>query len=137
MTDPSRNIRFLNTHADLKQFCKNSTNKIEDPIFTGFTMTIDEKHSPLFFSLISNENKETLRGDGTNSGLAEKWEKALEQMNLEHNEMFSDQYELYTLNSKNTIGDRRAGYGLQEKYYIDNVSYGAADYIYMVDKVAI
>ena len=137
MTEPSRNIRFLNTHADLKQFCKNSTNKIEDPIFTGFTMTIDEKHSPLFFSLISNENKETLRKDGISSGLAEKWEEALKTMNLEHNEMFSDQYELYTLNSKNTIDDRRAGYGLQEKYYIDNVSYGAADYIYMVDKVAI
>ena len=137
MTDPSRNIRFLNTHTDLKQFCKNSTNKIEDPIFTGFTMTIDEKHSPLFFSLISNENKETLRGDGNDNTLAKQWEDALEKMNLEHNEMFSDQYELYTLNSKNTIGDRRAGYGLQEKYYIDNVSYGAADYIYMVDKVAI
>ena len=47
-----------------------------------------------------------------------------------------DSYEINTVGVKDplsTENNRKIGYGLWDKHYIDNVLYGAVDYIYMVD----
>ena len=40
---------------------KNSTDTIDDPIFTGFTFDIDDVHSPLFYSISGDSIVETLK----------------------------------------------------------------------------
>ena len=141
MSTEVNDIRFLN-RASLRQFYQNSRNNIEDPIFTGFTMEIDKLHSPLFFALAGDEYiaTETLRSpEGTYIDLAEKIEEKLAYVNKYAITGNPDSYEINTLQAKDKFGstnDRRPGYGLWDKYPIDNVLYGAADYIYMVDKVS-
>lgn len=124
---------------------KNDNNSIDDPIFTGFTFDIDTLHSPLFYtgSVDANSVSDTLRYSSTESddkdSLAEKIETQLEKVYKTAIIGSPDSYEINSLNAKDIISymDRhRAGYGLQDMYYMDNVSYGAMDYIYMVDKSA-
>lgn len=140
MSTVVNDIRFLH-RASLRQFYQNSKNSIEDPIFTGFTMEIDKLHSPLFFALAGDEytKAETLRSaDGVDTELANKIEDKLNYVNKIAITGFPDSYEISTIQAKDKFGSsngRRPGYGLWEKYYLDNVLYGAADYIYMVDKV--
>lgn len=132
---------YLNDKVSTRDFYttyRNNKNKIEDPIITGFTFDIDILHSPLFFALAADEYNESLRSSGgTDTSLAFKIESKLEDVYKFHIASTPDSYEINTLKAKDEIGDRKAGYGLQEKYYIDNVLYGAVDYIYMVDKVAV
>ena len=141
MSTEVNDIRFLN-RASLRQFYENSRNNIEDPIFTGFTMEIDKLHSPLFFALAGDEYiaSETLRSaEGTDTTLAGKIEEKLADVNRLAITGNPDSYEINTIQAKDKFGstnDRRPGYGLWDKYPIDNVLYGAADYIYMVDKVS-
>ena len=118
---------------------RNAENTIDDPIFTGFTMVIDNEHSPLFFTGTgdSYSSAETLRGKGS-TDLANTIETRLEQMNKYHIQDNTDSYEINTMSVKGEISDGiMAGYGLQDKYYLENVLYGATDYIYMVDKTTI
>lgn len=118
---------------------RNAENTIDDPIFTGFTMVIDKEHSPLFFTGTGDnyESAESLRGRGS-TDLADKIETRLEQMNKYHVQGNTDSYEINTMSVKGEISDGiSAGYGLQDKYYLENVLYGATDYIYMVDKTTI
>jgi len=134
-------IKFLNTHNLLTKYCQNSRNSIEDPIFTGFTFDIDKLHSPLFYSLCEQEFTDSLRSpDGTNTEIAKSIENKLNQVNAIDILGNPSTYEILTIDTKNPFGTdnrRRPGYGLWDKHYIDNVLYGAADYIYMVDKVSI
>lgn len=140
MSTDVKDIKFLNG-ASLRQYYENSRNNIEDPIFTGFTLDIDKLHSPLFYALAGDEymEAESLRSpDGTNTSLAAKIEQKLAYVNKYNIVASPDSYEINTLDAKSSLGSdsrRKAGYGLQDKYYIDNVLYGAVDYIYMVDKV--
>lgn len=140
MSTDVKDIKYLNG-ASLRQYYENSRNNIEDPIFTGFTLDIDKLHSPLFYALAGDEymEAESLRSpDGTNTSLAAKIEEKLAYVNKYNIIGAPDSYEINTLEAKSKIGSdsrRKAGYGLQDKYYIDNVLYGAVDYIYMVDKV--
>ena len=135
-TNPN-DMKYLNK-VSLKKYYENSRNKIEDPLFTGFTLDIDTLHSPLFYTLAGKEYVDSLRSsDGTNVELSKAIEEKLADVYKFHIYAVPDSYEINTLYAKDTLGDRRAGYGLQDKYYIDNVLYGATDYIYMVDKVAI
>ena len=128
-------MRYLNK-ISLKKYYENSRNNIEDPLFTGFTLDIDTLNSPLFFALCADEYVESLRSsDGTDAKLSGKIEEKLQDVYKFHIYGAPDSYEINTLYTKDTLGDRRAGYGLQDKHYIDNVLYGAVDYIYMVDKV--
>jgi len=124
---------------------KNDNNSIDDPIFTGFTFDIDTLHSPLFYtgSVDANSVSDTLRYSSTESddknSLASKIEEQLTSIYKLAIVGSPDSYEINSLNAKDIISymDRhRAGYGLQDMYYMDNVSYGAMDYIYMVDKSA-
>ena len=141
MSTEVNDIRFLN-RSSLRQFYENSRNNIEDPIFTGFTMEIDKLHSPLFFALAGDEYiaSETLRSaEGTDTTLAGKIEEKLADVNRLAITGNPDSYEINTIQAKDKFGstnDMRPGYGLWDKYPIDNVLYGAADYIYMVDKVS-
>ena len=124
---------------------KNDSNNIDDPIFTGFTFDIDTIHSPLFYtgSIDTNSILDTLRNSGTESSdknsLASKIEEQLVNVYKLAIVGSPDSYEISSLNTKDIISymdSHRAGYGLQDMYYMDNVSYGAMDYIYMVDKSA-
>lgn len=122
------------------KYYKNDENSIDDPIFTGFTFDIDELHSPLFFTGESDEyiTAETLRSSGgNNTSLADVIENRLTRIYKYNVAGAPDTYEINTLSAKDLIStmENTAGYGLQDKFYIDNVLYGATDYIYMVDKV--
>lgn len=143
MSTNKEDLRFLNTHAKLKQFSydyyHNGGESIEDPIFTGFTLNIDKSHSPLFFALCGDKYLETLRSpEGTNSKLSNSIEEALKNLNDVVIPGTPDSYEINTIEAKSLFGTRnkrKPGYGLWDKHNIDNVLYGAADYIYMVDKI--
>ena len=143
MSTEVKDIKFLGSKSELDHFYRNSRQNIEDPIFTGFTLSIDTLHSPLFYALAGDEYvvSETLRSaGGRDTSLAFKIEEKLSNM-YKYSVMGSpDSYEINTIEAKDKFfsngNDRRPGYGLWEKYQLDNVLYGAADYIYMVDKVA-
>ena len=137
-----KNTLKFNTYkpggAKFDQFYQNSKNNIEDPIFTGFTFDIDELNSPLFFTLCGDEYNESLRSlSGTKTDLSTKIEEKLSSVYKFHINGTPDSYEINTTYTKDMLGnDHRAGYGLQERYYMDKPLYGAVDYIYMVDKVS-
>ena len=131
------NIRetFVNKKF-LYKYYANSKNSIEDPIFTGFTLDIDMLNSPLFYA--PYDTTEILRGNGSDTELADKIETRLTTLNKVFFEGSPNTYEINTVKAKDELGDRHAGYGLQDKFYLDNITngggYGATDYIYMVDK---
>ena len=131
------NIRetFVNKKF-LYKYYTNSKNSIEDPIFTGFTLDIDMLNSPLFYA--PYDTTEILRGNGSDTELADKIETRLTTLNKVFFEGSPNTYEINTVKAKDELGDRLAGYGLQDKFYLDNITngggYGATDYIYMVDK---
>ena len=131
------NIRetFVNKKF-LYKYYKNSSNSIEDPIFTGFTLDIDMLNSPLFYA--PYDTTEILRGNSSDTELADKIETRLTTLNKVFFEGNPNTYEINTIKAKDELGDRLAGYGLQDKFYLDNITngggYGATDYIYMVDK---
>lgn len=114
---------------------KNAKNSIDDPIITGFTFDIDINHSPLFFNCDKySEYSESLRGGGDNK-LADLIETTLKNM-YKMSSANSQTYEINYINTKDTIGESyNIGYGSQVQHNIDNVLYGATEYIYMVDKV--
>ena len=143
MSTEKKEIKFLNNKSELDQFYRNARCNIEDPIFTGFTLSIDTHHSPLFYALAGDEYvvSETLRSaGGRDTSLAFKIEEKLSNIYKYSIMGTPDSYEINTIAAKDKFfsngNDRRPGYGLWEKYDMDNVLYGAADYIYMVDKVA-
>ena len=135
-------MRFFDK-ASIQKYYANSKNGIEDPIFTGFTFAIDTLHSPLFFIPDTYEDVvETLvspnRTPADDNSLAKKIEERLEYVNQFAITANPDTYEINTINVKDSFGSnnsRRPGYGLFDTFDIDNVQYGATDYIYMVDKV--
>lgn len=152
MAKDVNNIKFLNTHNALSnvyslknEYSQNSKNSIEDPIFTGFTLSIDTLHSPLFFTGEPGDTTydnvtDTLRSaEGSDTSLADKIEEKLKKMYDLSIVGFPNTYEIRTISAKDpfdtSTNSRKPGYGLQEWYYMDNVLYGAVDYIYMVDKV--
>lgn len=129
--------------TSIQKYYANSKNGIEDPIFTGFTFAIDSLHSPLFFipetykgvveTLVSSS-----RTSADDNSLAKKIEDNLKYVNQFAITANPDTYEINTINVKDSFGSnnlRRPGYGLFDTFDIDNVQYGATDYIYMVDKV--
>ena len=135
-------MRFFDK-TSIQKYYANSKNGIEDPIFTGFTFAIDTLHSPLFYIPDAYKNVvETLvspsRTYADDSSLAKKIEENLQYINQFAITAHPDTYEINTINVKDPFGSnnlRRPGYGLFDTFDLDNVQYGATDYIYMVDKV--
>jgi len=139
-------IKFLNSHSQIRKYCKNSTNSIEDPIFTGFTMSIDTLHSPLFKVLCEKEFDDTLRSpegrEDTTGGKISISNSIEEQLKKVYGNISSNinTYGISSIKAKDSFSSnnrRKPGYGLQEWHYLDEVLYGAADYIYMVDKIKV
>ena len=141
MSTTPTDIKFLNSHELLRKYCRNSSNSIEDPIFTGFTFDIDRLHSPLFYSVCEQEFEDSLRSPGgMDTRIAKSIEDKLEYVNNVNIVGTPNTYEILAVDVKNPFGSdnkRKPGYGLWKNHYIDNVLYGAADYIYMVDKVSV
>ena len=128
MSTVPNDIRFLNG-VSLKQYYRNSRNNIEDPIFTGFTVEIDEEHSPLFFGGREYYDYTTsLRSpDGTDTGLANAIESRLKKMYSDSVIGSPDTYEINTLFAKDPFSssnERKIGYGLQDKFYLDKSKLG-------------
>ena len=101
---------------------------LEDPLFTSFTFDIDFNSSPLFYTINSN-----YYGYPNVEGVAKGIETSLSAM---HSKMVgSDKgYDILPLLSANFIGNKKLGFGLQQNVFIDEILYGATEYIYMVDK---
>lgn len=140
------NLKFLNTHDLLRHYSKNSTNNIEDPIFTGFTFAIDKQFSPLFFNGEEYITSETLRSpegmdvqeNEKDTPLAKRIEDKLKYINDVDIIGTPNGYDMSTIKAKDPFGSnngRKPGYGLWDEHDIDKPLYGAVDYIYMVDKV--
>ena len=93
---------------------KNFENDIDDPIFTGFTLSIDTTSSPLF-----------LGGYELGDGLAGKIEETLK------NAYNNTSYNIYSHVSRDKFPNgNNIGYGHLTTTYGEELSYGAADYIY-------
>ena len=103
---------------------------LEDPLFTSFTFDIDYVTSPLFYTInYSNYGYPTNSG----SGIASSIETALSQMYSQN--MGGDSgYATMPVICASMIDGYKLGFGLQQSVYMDTPLYGAAEYIYMVDK---
>lgn len=101
---------------------------LEDPLFTSFTFDIDFNSSPLFYTINSN-----YYGYPNVEGVAKGIETSLSAM---HSKMLGGDkgYDILSLLSANFIGNKKLGFGLQQNVFIDEILYGATEYIYMVDK---
>ena len=101
---------------------------LEDPLFTSFTFDIDFISSPLFYTI-----NNYVYPHPNNIGISEQIETALKDM---HDKMsIVDQgYDILPLFSAEFLNGNKLGFGLQQNIYMDLPLYGAAEYIYMVDK---
>ena len=124
-----------NRKNNFYQNYKNFENDLEDPIFTGFTLSINEQHSPLFSGgltysytgSIQNQEKSDTTISVNAHSLASQIENKLK--NMDRNTPY------YSVSPFETFdGSHKIGYGNQENYLIDNIDYGAIEYIYMTDK---
>ena len=98
-------------------------NRIDDPIYTGFTLSIDMNSSPLFYSDYA-DNPDIANAIGEK--LSNIWK------NIKSN----GSYVVQSHSVKPSFDNgNKIGYGLQENVFMDELLYGAVDYIYMVDKI--
>ena len=99
---------------------------LEDPLFTSFTFDIDFTTSPLFYTISDYDYPNDI-------GLPKKIEDAINAMYKTY--MGTDSgYDILPLLSANFLDGGKMGFGLQQNIYTDLPLYGAAEYIYMVDK---
>ena len=121
---------------------KNFSNDLDDPIYTGFTFSIDYLNSPLFqsgdnlsyFSAIKNQGNDD-EGISIDSGdLAEMIDKRLAEY-VKEDRRSGNNYKVNPIIIPKFKGERKIGYGNQSVIFSDGFTYGAIDYIYMVDKI--
>lgn len=111
--------RQNNYFSHFKGKTGNCSNDIDDPIFTGFTLSIDDLTSPLFYGGY-------VEGDGLLGRITQTLDNVWAKLSND------DKYNLETpLSRDHTYG---FGYGLQQNVFAEELLYGAVDYIYMVDK---
>ena len=101
---------------------------LEDPLFTSFTLDIDYVTSPLFYTINYSDY-----GYPNVEGMAENIEAALKYM-YENEISIDEGYEILPLLSASILDGNKLGFGLQQNVFMDMPLYGAAEYIYMVDK---
>ena len=102
--------------------------ELEDPLFTSFTFDIDYVSSPLFYTINYSDY-----GYPNVEGIGERIEDALIEMYGE-NITLDQGYEILPTLSASILDGNKLGFGLQQNVYMDLPLYGAAEYIYMVDK---
>jgi len=121
---------------------KNNNNSIDDPIFTGFTLSIDKLNSPLFYTIGQYDGvaEGRRRDDGpmTSRNIADEIENCLRVNYSKYIRGAVNTYDINALLAKDTypfpMGEE-IGYGMQHNVYVDGLPYGATEYIYMVDKL--
>jgi hypothetical protein len=121
---------------------KNNNNSIDDPIFTGFTLSIDKLNSPLFYTIGQYDGvaEGRRRDDGpmASRNIADEIENCLRVNYSKYIRGAVNTYDINALLSKDTypfpMGEE-IGYGMQHNVYVDGLPYGATEYIYMVDKL--
>ena len=102
--------------------------ELEDPLFTSFTLDIDYTSSPLFYTINYSDY-----GYPNVEGMGDKIEESLKY--VYDNYIYQDKgYDILPLLSASILDGNKLGFGLQQNVYIDTPLYGAAEYIYMVDK---
>lgn len=101
---------------------KNLKNNLDDPLFTGFTLSIDFDTSPLF-----HDNNYTF--DNSLSEQIENYLKLNKDKILNEGGLFATSGEYFDDEKIAKIG-----YGLDRNTFYENNYYGAIEYIYMVDK---
>lgn len=126
-TDQGNGIRTFSGRTDYlsRDYEKNtSTDVIEDPFFTSFSLVIDMNNSPLFKVLRDYTTYDDV-------GLSSEIEIALKSMH-DVQGIVNKNY-IQTVKSSDSAGGFKLGNGLQIELNIDEPIYGATEYIYMVD----
>lgn len=119
---------------------RNSNADIEDPIFTGFTLSIDKLNSPLFYTIGEYDGAADgrLKNDGSafSRNISDQIENCLKVNYSKFMRGAVNTYEIASLIVKDKFPDTDSeiGYGMQHNIYVDGLPYGATEYIYMVDK---
>ena len=118
---------------------RNSNADIEDPIFTGFTLSIDKLNSPLFYTIgeydgiASGRTKTDDRSSVRN--IADEIENCLRNNYSALIRSSVNSYDISAILTKEKFpNNSEIGYGMQHNVYVDGLPYGATEYIYMVDK---
>jgi hypothetical protein len=109
---------------------------LEDPLFTSFTFDIDFVTSPLFYTInLSDYGYPNVEGlcDRIESALGEMHSQNMELIN-KNGEGIDNGYDILPVLSASILDGNKLGFGLQQNVYMDMPLYGAAEYIYMVDK---
>ena len=130
--------RFWGEYANSHSYM-NGNADIDDPIFTGFTLSIDKLSSPLFFTIGDYDGLASgrTRNDGSQSvrNIADEIENCLSKNYSTYIRGAVNSYELKALITKDKFPDGGSvGSGMQNNIYVDGIPYGATEYIYMVDK---
>ena len=118
---------------------RNSNGDIEDPIFTGFTLSIDKLNSPLFYTIGQYDgiasDRETEDDRNSVRNLADEIENCLRNNYSSLIRSTANSYDITAILTKDKYpNNSEIGYGMQHNVYVDGLPYGATEYIYMVDK---
>jgi predicted nucleic acid-binding Zn-ribbon protein len=117
----------------------NGNADIDDPIFTGFTLSIDRLNSPLFYTIGEYDGLASGRTRSDRSAfvrnISDEIENCLRNNYAKYVRGASNSYDISSILVKDEFpnGDN-IGYGMQNNVYVDGIPYGATEYIYMVDK---
>ena len=120
---------------------RNSNADIEDPIFTGFTLSIDKLNSPLFYTIGEYDGAADgrIKNDGSefSRNIADQIENCLKNNHSSLIRAAINSYDIAAILVKDKYpgDDAEIGYGMQHNVYEDGLPYGATEYIYMVDKM--
>lgn len=126
---------------------RNNNADIDDPIFTGFTLSIDKLNSPLFYTIgeydgvVNSRKSQYGEGDDINEwkplsrNIASQIESCLIKNYGGMIQASLNSYDIVAALVKDYFPNgHEIGYGMQHNVYLDGLPYGATEYIYMVDK---
>lgn len=130
--------RFWGKYADSFSY-RNGNADIDDPIFTGFTLSIDRLNSPLFYTIGEYDGLASGREKTDESSfvrnLSDEIENCIRNNYAKYVRGASNSYDISSILVKDKFPNEDGiGYGMQNNVYVDGIPYGATEYIYMVDK---
>lgn len=130
--------RFWGKYANSFSY-RNGNADIDDPIFTGFTLSIDRLNSPLFYTIGDYDGLASGREKTDESSfvrnLSDEIENCIRNNYAKYVRGASNSYDISSILVKDKFPNEDGiGYGMQNNVYVDGIPYGATEYIYMVDK---
>lgn len=130
--------RFWGKYANSFSY-RNGNADIDDPIFTGFTLSIDRLNSPLFYTIGEYDGLASgrERNDGSSfvRNISDEIENCLRNNYAKYVRGSTNSYDISSILVKDKYQNGESiGYGMQNNIYVDGIPYGATEYIYMVDK---